>query len=221
MPGLGQEQERGVRERGGAVHRAVFVRQEGVILCSQTDVTNGFDPEFLPGAIEALRRLVDSGLGLVVMIDRPRLGPRGAVTEQPRSETCRVIAKAIGAEYSEVDVLRWAANAVEQEGTRPYVERDGICFAERKPSLGIAASYLIGNTLADIQVGQQLGCRAGYLVLTGHGRRELVRCYLHGERSFRVAFDLKAAVEDILLRERCPVMEAVPASLRKMAVQGV
>jgi hypothetical protein len=63
------------------------------------------------------------------------------------------------------------------------------------------------------------GCRERYLVLTGRGRQELARCWLHGEQGFRVAFDLKAAAEGILRREQGAVVLPVPATARGLSTR--
>jgi len=51
-----------------------------------------------------------------------------------------------------------------------------------------------------MQAGRAVGCHR-YLVLTGRGQRQLIRCWLHGERNFTVAWNLGAAVNAILRRE--------------------
>jgi histidinol phosphatase-like enzyme len=81
--------------------------------------------------------------------------------------------------------------------------------------LDLSQSYLIGDAETDMQAGQAAGCER-YMVLTGRGRRQLVRCWLHGEQGFTVVSDLGSAVDAILRRES----RAVRRSLRPVRVGG-
>ncbi|RLC65702.1 MAG: hypothetical protein DRI48_06435 [Chloroflexi bacterium] len=66
--------------------------------------------------------------------------------------------------------------------------------------LDLTRSYLIGDAHTDLQAGWAVGCRC-YMVLTGRGKRQWIRCLLHGEHNFRLKLNLGRAVNTILQQE--------------------
>jgi D-glycero-D-manno-heptose 1,7-bisphosphate phosphatase len=75
-----------------------------------------------------------------------------------------------------------------------------LLMAAEEFGLDLAESYMIGDAETDMQAGRAVGCHR-YLVLTGRGRRQLIRCLVDGERGFTVVPNLGAAVNAIVRRE--------------------
>lgn len=73
--------------------------------------------------------------------------------------------------------------------------------AAREMDIDLTQSWLIGDALSDMVAARRAGCQR-YMVLTGRGWQELVRCWKTGERGFRVAIDLDHAVRALLRMER-------------------
>lgn len=196
---------------------AVFVGHEGVILRTRGDAREaGHLSLFLPGAIEALTSLVRAGLYIMVIAPRSRPNRRFATGQTP-DENYACIAEAVGGDRGQIDCVHCATVSAEQAGAWRDSSVELIWTAARQRGIEPSTSYLVGNTVSEMEVGRTMGCRERYLVLTGRGRHELARCRLRGERGLHVAFDLRAAAADILLQEQSLAMASAPATLREMA----
>jgi histidinol phosphatase-like enzyme len=201
------------------LYHAVFVRQQGVILRGRNDAhEDGCPAEFLPGAVEALEQLTGAGLYVLVMISRVRVrswAGAGHISLQAWSP----ILQAVDADRGRIEAVCCDKGLAERRGHRPTTDVERIWPIAHERGIDLSTSYFVGNHLSDLEAGRLVGCRERYLVLTGHGRQELARCWLHGEQGFRIVFDLKAAAGDILLRERGPIAQAAPAATREVIVR--
>ncbi len=201
------------------MYHAVFVRQEGVILRARSDAREeGYLPEFLPGAKQALKSLADSGLCVVVMVPQPHASQWTEAGHTPAG-ACSYIAEAVGADRDQIDCVHWEVASSGRRGAWRGGDIELLWPAARERGIDPSMSYFVGDTVSDMEVGRLMGCRERYLVLTGRGRHELARCWLHGEQGFRVAFDLKAAAGEILLREQGPIAQPVPSTLREITTR--
>jgi D-glycero-D-manno-heptose 1,7-bisphosphate phosphatase len=199
------------------VYHAVFIDQDGVILGVRSDGAEGCeDPQFLPGALDALAQLVASGLCVVVMVGQPHTDRR-TVPALMAERAHRYIVEAVRGGEGRVDYVHWDADCAGERAACPEPGAELLRSAARELGVDLSRSYLIGDAAFDVRVGRLAGCQDRYLVLTGRGRQELARCWLRGERGFRVAFDLKAAADAILLQEQSAVRPPVTALLRGMA----
>jgi len=200
-----------------AVCHAVFIDQDGVILRARSDGAEGCEePQFLPGALDALAQLVASELCVVVMVGQPHTDRR-AVSAQMAERARRYIVEAIGGREGPIDYVYWDADCAGERVACREPGAEQLRSAARELGVDLSQSYLIGDAASDVEAGRRAGCRDRYLVLTGRGRRELARCWLRGERDFHVAFDLKAAAGAILLQEQSAARQPATALLRGMA----
>jgi len=174
----------------------VFLDRDGTLNVERNYLA---DPDLLqlfPGVPESLRRLQDAGFLLYVVTNQSGIG-RGY--------------------YSEADMHR--VNARLEELLRPHgVRLEAIYFAPeapdqpsrgRKPSpqflfdvrdahgVDLAASYMVGDKLADLECGWNAGVRASVLVRTGYGGETESKNPGLGARA-RVFDDLASAVGWIL-----------------------
>ncbi|RME37330.1 MAG: hypothetical protein D6793_04355 [Thermoflexia bacterium] len=81
--------------------------------------------------------------------------------------------------------------------------------AAQEMGIHLSSSWLIGGALSDMVAAWRAGC-GRYMVLTGRGRQELVRCWKTGEWGFRVALDLDHAIRALLQMERISGRISVP-----------
>ena len=142
--------------------RAVFLDRDGTINVDRGYVHRREDFAFLPGAVDALRKLQDAGYLLILITNQSGIG-RGMFTET---------------EY--LVFQDWISEALRRQGVYltaqyycPHVDED-YCDC-RKPRMGLferAAreldidwneSYAIGDRLRDLSVCEKYGVR-GYLV---------------------------------------------------------
>lgn len=176
---------------------AVFLDRDGVINENRSAyIRDWSDVEFLPGVFEALRRLAESDLSIVLVTNQSAVG-RGIISHERALDVNRRIVAAVRAEGARI------------EGTYlcPHHPDDGCACRKPRPGLllqaaadlglDLAASYLIGDALSDVRAARAAGVR-GLLVLTGRGRDELARMSAADRETWPAVTDLKAAVDVIL-----------------------
>ncbi|MEW5867343.1 MAG: HAD-IIIA family hydrolase [Bacillota bacterium] len=165
-------------------NRAVFLDRDGTINVEVNYLTDPDDLRLLPGAADGIELLRSIGL-LVVVVANQSAVSRGMCDER----TVELINLRLQDELTKagtcVDRVYYCPHHPET-GTAPY-RMDCNC---RKPKPGmllqasaelhidLSRSYLIGDKLTDVEAGKSTGCRA-VLVLTGHGKEEVVRLTNH------------------------------------------
>jgi len=183
------------------VRRAVFIDRDGVICRNRNDHVKSWEEfVFLPGALEALARLASSDLYVIVITNQAVIN-RHMVPVEVLQDIHARMTRAIEAAGGRVDRVMYCPHRPEERCGCRKPEPGLMLMAAETLGVNLSQSYLVGDAEADMQAGRAAGCRR-YLVLTGRGRRQLIRCWLHGERGFVVVPTLGAAVNAILRRER-------------------
>lgn len=182
--------------RRAHLERAVFLDRDGVICENRDDYVKSWKEfTFLPRACEAIARLAQSDLHIVIATNQSAIN-RGLVAKEVVENIHVRMVRAVEAAGGRVDLVTYCPHRPDEEcGCRkpgPGMMR----AAAEELGLDLEQSYLIGDASSDIRAGQAVGCRC-YLVLTGRGRDELSECW-GSLRGFRVAADLEMAVEHIL-----------------------
>jgi histidinol-phosphate phosphatase family protein len=197
------------------MRRAVFLDRDGVICRNRDDHVKSWDEfVFLPGAREALARLAHLNLRLVVITNQAIIN-RGIVPVEVVESIHTRMVRAIEEAGGRIDRVMYCPHRPDEHCACRKPEPGLLLMAAEEFGLDLSQSYLIGDAETDMQAGRAAGCER-YMVLTGRGRRQLVRCWLHGEQGFTVVSDLGSAVDAILRRES----RAVRRSLRPVRVGG-
>ncbi|MEO8475422.1 MAG: HAD family hydrolase [Actinomycetota bacterium] len=172
--------------------RFALVDRDGTI---NEEVDHLGDPSelvLIPGSADALGRLRELGLGIVVVTNQAQIG-RGLLTEERLAEIHERLTELLGAQGAEVDAILHC----------PHVPEDG-CDC-RKPGAGMAReasarfgfdpaeAFVVGDHAGDVAMGRAIGATT-FLVLTGHGTHERASA---GDDSDHVVADLAAAVDII------------------------
>lgn len=151
--------------------RAAFVDRDGTIVEERRYLADPAKVSLIDGAAEALRRMKDLGLALVLVTNQSGIG-RGFYTladyQSVAAETARQLAE----------------HGVAMDATRFCPDPPGLDPATtcRKPStamhrdaaaglgLRLAGSYYVGDKISDVLPAAETG-GTGILVRTGYGRR--------------------------------------------------
>ena len=181
--------------------RAVFIDRDGVVCRNREDYVKSWEEfHFLPGALDALARLAQTDLRIVVVTNQSAIN-RGIVPAEVVESIHARMVSAIEANGGRVDGVFYCPHRPD-EGCSCRKPRPGLLLrAAEQLALDLEGSYLVGDAESDMRAGRAVGCRR-FLVLTGRGRRQLLRCLIHGERGFAVVPDLQAAVGRILRLEQ-------------------
>jgi D-glycero-D-manno-heptose 1,7-bisphosphate phosphatase len=182
------------------MYRAVFVDRDGVICRNRNDHVKRWEEfVFLPGVLEAMARLARLDLYIIVITNQAIINRRMVPVEVVEGIHARMV-RDIEAAGGRVDQVMYCPHRPDERCACRKPQPGLLLKAKVELELDLSQSYLIGDAKTDMQAARAVGCRR-YLVLTGRGRRELIRCWLHGENGFKVVPDLGAAVGGIVRRE--------------------
>ena len=176
-----------------------FVDRDGTILAPHHHLTDPAQVHLLPGAAGALRDLRALGLGIIVVTNQSVVG-RGLVDEAGLARIHERMIALLADEGVVIDDIYHC----------PHKPEDG-CACRKPATLLIERaaaqwqgdpqrSFVIGDNIADIQLGQNVGATT-VLVRTGYGAEVVADGKTHPDH---VVDDLRAAVPVIrrLLSER-------------------
>ncbi|MBU0630936.1 MAG: D-glycero-beta-D-manno-heptose 1,7-bisphosphate 7-phosphatase [Candidatus Margulisbacteria bacterium] len=154
--------------------RAVFLDRDGTIIKDVHYLSNPKEIEFLPGAIDGIKRLNEAGF-LVMVISNQSGVARGLLSEDMLQTIDKTMHKLLLAQGAHLDASYYCPHHPDH-GVYPYNDE---CEC-RKPSPGMLIraakenqvnldrSFMIGDKASDIEAGQGAGTKT-ILVLTGVG----------------------------------------------------
>jgi D-glycero-D-manno-heptose 1,7-bisphosphate phosphatase len=170
--------------------RFVLLDRDGTINEDIGYVLHPADVRLIPGSADAIRRLNDLGLGVVVVTNQSPIG-RGLLTPERLDDIhdrLRVLLADAGADVDGIEVC-------------PHTPDDGCDCRKPRPAMVAraaarfdfdpASAFVVGDHAGDMRLGRAVGATT-ILVLTGHGREE---CRDALPSADHVAPDLRAAVE--------------------------
>jgi len=181
-------------------NRACFLDRDGVLIEEVHYLKSPDQIRLARGIAEALVRLQNEGYLRIVVTNQSGVA-RGYFSEDAVAEVHRRIDELLAEEGAAVDAYYYCPHHVDGI-VKPY-DRSCDC---RKPEPGmilnaaadhgidLAASFLIGDKLSDVQAALRAGC-AAFLVETGHGQKHAHVCR---ELGVPVAADIGSAVDAFL-----------------------
>jgi D-glycero-D-manno-heptose 1,7-bisphosphate phosphatase len=154
----------------GAGRKAAFLDRDGVINLDRAYVHQWDEFEFVPGAVDAMRRLREAGYALVVVTNQSGLA-RGMYTEDQYQALTAQMRQALAEMGAEVAGVYHCPH--HPKGKVPELAVDCDC---RKPEpgmilravtelgLSLADSILVGDKTSDIQAARAAGVGKAYIV---------------------------------------------------------
>ncbi len=182
------------------MRRAVFIDRDGVICRNRDDYVKSWEEfVFFPGALEALARLARLDLYIVVITNQSAIN-RGIVPAEVVQDINARMVRAIEAAGGRVDRVIYCPHRPDEHCNCRKPQPGMLLATANDLGVDLSQSHLVGDAETDIQAARAVGCRS-FLVLTGRGRRHLIRCLIHGKLDFAVKLNLGAAANAILRRE--------------------
>lgn len=158
------------RIRAGAPRKAAFLDRDGVINLDRAYVHQWDEFEFVPGAVDAMRRLREAGYALVVVTNQSGLA-RGMYTEAQFQELTRHMRAALAEAGAEVEAVYHCPH--HPKGSVPELAIDCDCRkpepgmilrAAKELNLSLADSFLVGDKPSDIEAARAAGLGRAYIV---------------------------------------------------------
>lgn len=173
---------------------AVFLDRDGVIIANRANHIKSWEEvEFLPGAVDALRRLAEAGIPVVIVTNQGAVG-RGIIAHEKAWEVQNRIVVEIESQGGRI-AGSYLCPHHPDEGCDCRKPRPGM-IQQAVADLGVVAcrSIMVGDAVTDVQSALAAGCRA-VLLRSGRGRDQ--ERLLAGEEC-TILEDLAAAVDLIL-----------------------
>ncbi len=193
---------------GDFLRRAIFLDRDGVINENRSDYVKSWDEVvFLPGVFEPLRRLANSPF-VICLVTNQSVINRGIIPRFTVEEINQRLLATIRVQGGRVDGVFYCPHRPDErcDCRKP---RPGLLLqAQRDFGLDLSASYLIGDAVTDIEAARSVGSKP-ILVLTGLGQKQLPVLRARGEHDYRVAADLRQAVDLIFEMERSRVHHTI------------
>jgi D-glycero-D-manno-heptose 1,7-bisphosphate phosphatase len=156
------------------LRRAAFLDRDGVVNRDIGYLHRWEDFEFLPGALDAMRKLHDAGYALVIVTNQSGIA-RGYYTEEDYQALTRQLRHALEqAGCPPAGIYHCphhpggsiGAYAIACDCRKP---QPGLLLqAARELDLDLQGSLMVGDKLADAQAGRSAGVGRVYLVRSGH-----------------------------------------------------
>lgn len=164
--------------------KAVFLDRDGTINKKNGFITNPEQFELLPGVSDAVKRINQSGYLAVVVTNQPVIA-RGECTFGELQEIHDKMETELGKYGAFLDAVYFCPHHPEKgfAGERKDYKTDCKC---RKPKPGmflqaaadfnidLAQSYMVGDSMRDVEAGNRAGCRKSFLLKDDFGLLEAV-----------------------------------------------
>ena len=149
--------------------RAAFLDRDGTLNRKLPDdqyVTRWEQVQFLPGVAKAIALLNRAGF-LVIVVSNQRCVAKGLIPEEDLEAIHRRMCEELAAGGARVDGVYYCPHE-EQPRCSCRKPAPGMLFAAtRTHRIDLAASWMIGDSEADVQAGRSAGCRTARVLTNG------------------------------------------------------
>lgn len=155
--------------------KAIFLDRDGTIIEDVGYLNNPQDIKFIPGSIEAIKKLNEAGYKVIIITNQAGVA-RGLIIENMLQTLDKTIQKELLNGGAQIDAIYYCPHHAEH-GHYPYKQECGcrkpepgmILKAAKDHNIDLSQSWMIGDKKSDIEAGQAAGTKT-ILVLTGQGK---------------------------------------------------
>lgn len=148
--------------------RAVFFDRDGTLNDERRYLSDPDLLELLPGVIDGLQELRDAGFVFFVVTNQSGIG-RGYYTEEAMHSVNRRLCEMLEPHGIRFEKIYYAPEAPEEPSRGRKPSPQFLLDARDDFDVDLAASYMIGDKLSDVECGRNAGVRRSILVRTGYG----------------------------------------------------
>lgn len=182
--------------------KVVFLDRDGVInRDSDAYIKSWAEFEFLPGSLEAIKRLTLNGF-LTIVITNQSVINRKMVTEEGLAYIHGMMMNAVRAEGGEIGDIFYCPHVPEDQCECRKPKPGLILQARARYRIDLPSAYMVGDSAKDILCARNAGCGNALLVETGNGLKAEKELEIKKIKPDFVARDLYGAVAWILERNR-------------------
>jgi D-glycero-D-manno-heptose 1,7-bisphosphate phosphatase len=173
--------------------KVAFLDRDGTIIEEKDFIKTPVEIEFLPGSIEAIKLLKESGYKIIVISNQSGIG-RGILTEEMVKKVNRSFIDRLKKENAEIDALYFCPHSPENNCDCRKPETGLIKRAMVEHKLDLKDAIVIGDKWSDVELGKNIGAKT-VLVLTGYGKKEAEKAKVSQLQPDFIANDLHDAVD--------------------------
>ncbi|MHA1344155.1 MAG: D-glycero-beta-D-manno-heptose 1,7-bisphosphate 7-phosphatase [Promethearchaeota archaeon] len=153
-------------------NKAVFLDRDGVINVEVNYLSDPKDLKLIEGTIEALKILKKKGYLLIIVTNQSAIA-RGYFDERTLKKIHSKLKEILKKNHIEIDEIYYCPHHPDFTGECDCRKpKPGMIFKARDEfNIDLQQSYMVGDTLKDIEAGKNAGCKT-VLVLTGYGIEE-------------------------------------------------
>ena len=154
-------------------NKAVFVDRDDTVIHDPGYLSDPSGVKLMPGAAEALRRLADAGYMVVLVTNQSGIA-RGLLTEETLIAIHTELVRQLAAKGARLDGIYYCP--FHPEGTVERYARQSdlrkpqpgmLLSAGRDMDIDLAASWMVGDNVRDVEAGKRAGCRTILLAAGG------------------------------------------------------
>jgi len=171
---------------------AIFLDRDGVINENRADHVKSWDEfEFIPGALDSIRRLTETGLPIFVVTNQAAIS-RGLMSPATLDDIHNRMNETIRAAGGRITQVYHCPHDSHEECDCRKPASGMLLQAAKEFSIDLNKSFLVGDAWTDVAAGVGVGARS-ILLLTGRGRWNFVTCWNRFGFNFAAACDLADA----------------------------
>jgi len=145
----------------------VVLDRDGTVITERHYLSAPRQIELLPGSVKGLRRMLEMGLGLVMITNQSAVG-RGFFDEDRLDLIHRRLRELLEAEEIHLAGIYYCPHTPENDCPCRKPRTGLIERAASQLDFELAASFVVGDKAADIEMGRQVRATT-FLVRTGYG----------------------------------------------------
>jgi len=179
------------------VTKAVFLDRDGIICKDRDDYVKSWD-EFvwIPGARKALKRLSGNHRTVIVITNQSAVG-RGLVSRLSVEDIHQRMMRGVHQAGGRIEKVYYCPHRPEDDCNCRKPKPGLLLKAARDFALDLKSSYLVGDSLSDVEAGRYVGCTT--MMVRNDKKAGSVRSLLRDKtRPDYIVSDLSAAVDLIL-----------------------
>ena len=171
--------------------RAIFLDRDGVIIHNRANYVRSWaDVRIYPRALRALARLAQLPAAIVVVSNQSAIG-KGLLSLQESEQINSRIRELVAEQGGRLDAIYICPHNNTDHCQCRKPQPGMFVQAARDLRLDLAASWMVGDALTDMQAAAVAGIPHRILVLSGRGRKQLK--IDDGTPSFSISADLYTA----------------------------
>ncbi len=178
---------------------ALFLDRDGVINENRPDHVKCWDEfEFLPGALESIKRLSQTNLPIFVVTNQAVVN-RGQLSEATLTDIHDRMLAAVRRAGGHIDKIYYCPHDKHERCACRKPAPGMLKQAAQEFGIDLTRSFIVGDAWTDVEAGHAVGARS-ILVMTGRGRSQgnFAKCLMDYPVGFGAACDLADATTMIL-----------------------